>query len=207
MEAKQPIRRRRKEARPSEIVEAARNCFIARGFAKTRVEEVARRAGVSKGTVYVYFPSKEALFEAVIRTNVLPVLEQAQKMVASDPDIAASTQLKFLVTTFYRELVGTDRKKLLHLIIAEGPHFPWLTEFYYREILSRGLGLFRAIIERGVERGEFRRSALSDFPEILIAPAVIAALFALLFGRTDPAQIERYMEAHLAAALAALGAE
>jgi AcrR family transcriptional regulator len=207
LEAKQPIRRRRKEARPSEIVEAARNCFIAKGFAKTRVEEVARRAGVSKGTVYVYFPSKEALFEAVIRTNVLPVLEQARAMVASDPDIAASTQLKFLVTTFYRELVGTDRKKLLHLIIAEGPNFPWLTEFYYREILSKGLGLFRAIIERGVERGEFRRTALSDFPEILVAPAVIAALFALLFGRTDPAQIERYMEAHLAAALASLGAE
>lgn len=115
------IRRRRKEARPGEIVDAARDEFVARGFSEARIDDIAARAGVSKGLVYVYFPSKEALFEAVIRSTVLPIVDQAAALIAADTQTPAPDQLRMAIGTFYRELVGTDRRRLIHMIIAEGP--------------------------------------------------------------------------------------
>ena len=115
--------------------------FLDKGFAATRVEDIARRAGASKGTVYLYFPTKEALFEGVVRINVVPVIEEVIRAIEADEATPAMDQLKFIARTMYREMVGTDRRRLLHMIIAEGPHFPWLTEFYHREILSRGIAL------------------------------------------------------------------
>ncbi|MFN3388929.1 MAG: TetR/AcrR family transcriptional regulator [Allosphingosinicella sp.] len=199
-------RRRRKEARPSEIVEAARATFVEHGFAATRVEEIARRAGVSKGTVYLYFPTKEALFEAVVRENVLPVLDRAATMLAADTETPAPVQLRFLLETMYRELVGTERKRLLHLIVAEGPRFPWLSEFYHREFVSRGMALLRTVIERGAARGELAPNGLDRFPKIIVAPAILAALYAILFGPHEPLDLDAYCEAHLQAVLKALDA-
>ena len=202
-----PPRRRRKEARPAELIEAARATFCDHGFAATKVEEIARRAGVSKGTVYLYFPTKEALFEAVVRETVLPVLEGAAAFLAADKATPASAQLRFLLTTMYRELVGTDRKRLLHLIVAEGPRFPWLSEFYHREVVSRGKALLRAILARGAERGEFTLHGLERHPEIVIGPAIVAAFYLLLFGEHDPLDLDSYCETHVAALLRALGAD
>lgn len=197
-------RRRRKEARPNEIVEAARATFVEHGFAATRVEAIARRAGVSKGTVYLYFPTKEALFEAVVRENVLPVLDRAAAMLAADTETPAPAQLRFLLETMYRELVGTERKRLLHLIVAEGPRFPWLSEFYHREFISRGTALMRGVIERGVARGEFVSNGLDRFPKIVVAPAIVAALYTILFAEHEPLDLDAYREVHLGAVLRAL---
>ena len=202
-----PPRRRRKEARPAELIEAARATFVENGFAATKVEAIARRAGVSKGTVYLYFPTKEALFEAVVRETVVPVLDTAAAFLAADRETPAAAQLRFLLTTMYRELVGTDRNRLLHLIVAEGPRFPWLSEFYHREVVSRGKALLRAILARGAERGEFTLHGLNHHPEIVIGPAMIAAFYILLFADYDPLDLDSYCETHIAALLRALGAK
>lgn len=193
-----PKRRRRKEARPAELVEAARLTFLDNGFAATRIDDIAARAGVSKGTVYLYFETKEALFEAVVRANVVPVIDQVIRAIEADETTPALDQLKMIARTMYREMVGTDRRRLLHLIIAEGPRFPWLTEFYHREVLSRGVALIRAVLRRGEARGELRLGGVDEFPHIIMAPTILAAIFTNLFERHEPIDIERYAEAHIA---------
>ncbi|HYW16645.1 MAG TPA: TetR/AcrR family transcriptional regulator [Allosphingosinicella sp.] len=191
-------RRRRKDARPSELVEAARLTFLDKGFAATRVEDIARRAEVSKGTVYLYFPSKEALFEAVVRINVVPIIERMIRVIEADQATPAIDQLKLIGRTMYREMVGTDRKRLLHMVIAEGQHFPWLTEFYHREILSRGMELIRIVLRRGEEKGELRLDGVDEFPQILMAPTIVAAIFSNLFSAYEPIDIDRFADAHIA---------
>jgi AcrR family transcriptional regulator len=198
-------RRRRKEARPSEIVEAARQEFVARGFGASKVEEIAARAGVSKGTVYLYFPTKEALFEAVMRANVLTVIEGAAAIVDAGTDVPAPALLRFLLETMYRELVGTDRRRLMHLIIAEGPHFPQLLDFYHREVVTRGMEIVRRLVERGAARGEFDPRGLDRHPKLILGPALMAALYSSLFGERDPIDLEDYAQAHIGAVMRSLG--
>jgi AcrR family transcriptional regulator len=193
-----PKRKRRKEARPAEIVEAARLTFLDNGFAATRIEDIAARAGVSKGTVYLYYPNKEALFEAVVRADVVPVIEHVIRAIREDETTPAIDQLKLIARVMYRDMVGTDRRRLLHMIVAEGPRFPWLTEFYHREVLSRGVDLVRAVLRRGEARGELRACGVDEFPHIIMAPTILAALFTNLFERLEPIDIERYADAHIA---------
>jgi AcrR family transcriptional regulator len=202
-----PARRRRKEARPTEIVEAARICFIEKGFGATRIDDVARGAGVSKGTVYLYFESKEALFEAVVRANVSPVIDSVIAAIEADPNTPAPDQLIFCARTMYREMVLTDKRKLMQLVIAEGSRFPWLAEFYYGETIAKGKELIRAVVRRGEERGELKANGIDRYPEILMAPTVVAAIFSLVFQAHAPADLEEYIEVHLEAARKALEAQ
>jgi AcrR family transcriptional regulator len=192
-----PKRRRRKEARPAELVEAARLTFLDKGFAATRIEDIAARAGVSKGTVYLYFNTKEALFEAVIRANVVPVIDQVIRAIREDETTPAMDQLKLIARVMYRDMVGTDRRKLLHMIVSEGPRFPWLTEFYHREVLSRGVELIRTVLRRGEARGEIEAGGVDEFPHIIMAPTILAALFSNLFERLEPIDIDRYADIHI----------
>ena len=200
-------RRRRKEARPAEILAAARAIFLANGFALAKVDEIARRAGVSKGTVYLYFPTKEALFEEMVRGEFLPLIDRLTAVVAGDEQMSATDQLRLIADTMYREIAGTDRRLITHLVISEGPRFPWLTEFYNREIMGKGMELIRAVLRRGEARGEFRVDGLIDYPEILMAPTIVAALFAILFARHEPFDMERFRAAHIHFALKALGVD
>jgi AcrR family transcriptional regulator len=202
----QSPKKRRKDARPGEIVDAARAEFVERGFSAARIDAIAERAGVSKGLVYVYFPSKEALFEAVIRSAVVPVLDGAAALIAADPETPAPDQLRMVVGTAYRELVKTERRRLLHMIIAEGPRFPELARFYHGEVVSKGRALLRTLIGRGVARGEFRASALADYPEIVLAPALLAAMWKLLFEPFEPVDTDTFMAAHLDVMLRGLAA-
>jgi AcrR family transcriptional regulator len=199
-------RSRRKEARPSEIVDAARAEFIDKGFSAARIDDVALRAGVSKGLVYVYFPSKEALFEAVIQSAVAPVIGNVGAMLAADMTTPAPDQLRMILSTLYRELVLTERRRLLHLIIAEGPRFPEIAGFYHREVISPARAILRTLIERGIARGEFSASAPIDYPEIVVAPALLAAIWKLLLEPHEPIDAERYMAAHLDLVLRGLAA-
>jgi AcrR family transcriptional regulator len=201
-----PPRKRRKEARPDEIIEAARAVFLERGFALAKVDEIARRAGASKGTVYLYFPTKEALFEAVMRVNVLSVIEGAAAAITADDRTPAAVQLRLVLETFYREFVSTDRKKLMHLMIAEGPHFPALLDFYHRDVVSRGMFLLTQLIERGIRRGEFDPpEGLVRYPKLILGPALMAALYGNLFGDRDPIDIADYSRAHIASIMRMLG--
>jgi AcrR family transcriptional regulator len=187
-------------------VEAARKCFINKGFGATRIEDVAKGAGVSKGTVYLYFDSKEALFEAVMRANVSPVVDSVIASVEADPSTPAVDQLTLVARTMYRELVGTERRKLMHLVIAEGIRFPHLAEFYFKETIDKGQALLRAVIRRGEERGELTANGLDRHPEILMAPTVVAGIFAMVFNAYTPEDLEDYIETHLRAGIKALEA-
>jgi AcrR family transcriptional regulator len=199
------MRRRRKDARPDEIIEAARAVFVERGFAAAKVDEIATRAGASKGTVYLYFPTKEALFEAVMRVNVLSVIEAAAAAINADETMPAPVQLRLVMETFYREFVATDRKKLMHLMIAEGPHFPALLEFYHRDVISRGMFLLTQLVERGMRRGEFTPHGMERHPKLILGPAILAGLYGSLFADRDPMDLEDYAQTHIASVLRALG--
>lgn len=201
-----PARRRRKEARPAEILAAARAVFLENGFALSKVEEIATRAGVSKGTVYLYFPTKETLFEEMVRADFLPLIEGLTKLVMADPQMPAVDQLRLIGETMYREIAGTDRRLITHLVISEGPRFPWLTEFYHREIMGKGKELIRAVLARGEARGEFEAGGLKAYPEILMAPTIVGALFAILFARHEPFDMDAFRAAHIEFVLKALGA-
>jgi len=190
-------RRRDREIRESEILDAAFEEFAARGFAATRLEDVARRAGVAKGLPSFYFESKEALFKAVLRRLVLPdwdVLD-AQFEEASRP---TSVLLRGLIEFVYNHLVENPQAhQLLRLLIAEGPRFPELTEFYHAELIERALALLGRLLARGVERGDIRPGPILDCPQAIMAPALLAVLWQLLFAERRPLDLARFFEAHL----------
>lgn len=189
-------RRRRKEARPSEIIEAGLKEFAARGFAATRLEDVARRAGVAKGTIYLYFADKEALFVAAVQSRVTPVIAGMADLVA---DFPGSTRdlLTLMIRTAHAKLVEGDLKVVLRILIAEGGNFPGLVASYHRDTVARGRAVLEAIYRRGVERGEFRTGATADLPVVIMAPAIMAALWKMIFEAVDPIAADRFLAAHL----------
>src|SRR5256885_2955318 len=140
-------RSRRKEARPAEIVEAALALFAERGFAATKLEDVAAKAGIGKGTVYLYFPTKEELFRAVVRQGLLPNLEAAEAMVAAHRG-SASDMLREIARLVLR-LIETDLTAIPKLVITESGNFPAIAEFYAEEVVKRGIRLIGGVIARG----------------------------------------------------------
>ena len=191
------VRRRRKEQRPGEIIEAAILEFSRRGFAATRLDDVAERAGVTKGTIYFYFKDKEDLFKAAARSSLEPALNEIE---ALDAHFEGSAEESFRVhlSALYSKLVTNPRAaQILRLIIAEGPQFPELGEFYYLEIISRGMAIFKRVLERGVARHEFRRTGAIDFPQTVVAPALAALIWNLLLGKHHPLDFDAYARTHL----------
>jgi AcrR family transcriptional regulator len=175
-------RERKKDDRPQEIVDAAFEEFAAKGFAGTRLEDVAARARVSKGLPYLYFKTKEELFKAVVRSVITSHFDvMREKMETTDLSVEAFLKGPFL--SFIQELVGSKRAFIVRLLIAEGHKHPELTSFYYEQVVSRGIETLTRLIDRGVERGEFRSTRLRDFPQLLIAPALTAILWRGLFER------------------------
>ena len=173
---RQPRWRRRKDARPEEILEAALDVFVERGYAATRLDRVAARAGVTKGTIYLYFPSKEALFKAVVRQSMVMNIERAEAADATHLGSAADA-LRELLGTMWRLVGETKLSGVPKLIVAESANFPELARFYWVEVASRALRLVASIIERGVARGEFRRVD----PRRIALSGVGPLLFAVIF--------------------------
>src|SRR5262249_30195989 len=157
------------------ILDAALDVFAERGFEAARLEDVAARAGVAKGTLYLYFDDKEALFEEVVRTAVSPILERLD-VLATAPDLPTEKIFENLFAVFEKEVLGTKRKLLLRLIIAEGPRFPRIAQFYYRNVISRIMPLISKIAERGFERGEISSDAFARYPQLVAAPLLIAVI-------------------------------
>jgi AcrR family transcriptional regulator len=200
-------RRSRKESdsRPQEIVDAAFQEFAAKGFAGTRLEDVAARAGVSKGLPYLYFKTKEELFKAVVKSIVTPAFDAMRTEIETTP-LSTEAFLKGPFLAFLQNIVGSRRATIVRLLIAEGPKHPELTAFYYEHILSRGLATLRALIDRGVERGEFRATPLRDFPQLLIAPVLTAILWRALFERHLHLDTDRLLQTHICLLLDAIRA-
>ena len=153
--AKRPRWQRRKEARPGEIVSAALDLFVERGFAATKLDDVARRAGVTKGTMYLYFDSKESLFKAVVREAVIPTIERGEKLIAEFQG-SARDLLRELIRGWWAVIGDSPVSGVPKLIIAESTNFPELARFYHQEVVQRGRQLFARVLERGIASGEFR---------------------------------------------------
>jgi AcrR family transcriptional regulator len=175
-------RREGKDVRPQQIVDAAFEEFAAKGFAATRLEDVAARAKVSKGLPYLYFKTKVELFKAVIRSVITAHFEMMrEKMETTELSVEALLKGPFLA--FIQELPGSRRAFIARLLIAEGHKHPELTAFYYETVISRGIETLTRLIDRGIERGEFKPTRLRDFPQLLVAPVLTAIIWRSLFER------------------------
>ena len=188
-------RAERTAERRAAIIEAALDEFIARGFTATRLDDVAKRAGVAKGTIYLHFKDKESMFEELIRTALVPMIGRLQ----APPPIGGSVRdaIEGFAENFIREVASTRRADIVRLIVAEGPRFPAVADFYYREVVSRGLAGMRALIELGIARGEIHHKSLARFPQIMVAPALIAVIWQSLFSRHAPLDATEMFRVHL----------
>ena len=180
--------RRRKEARPDEILAAALASFTERGFAATRLEDVAARAGISKGTLYLYFRSKEELFKAVVRATLVPNLERVETLTAGFEGPSALLLEGLLLTM--AGVVSSRVGGIPKLVIAEAGNFPDLARFYLDEVVRRGLRLIATILRRGIERGEFRAVDVEHAVFCVIAPMLIAALWKNSLEPHDDAHLD-----------------
>src|SRR5262245_1436622 len=181
--------------RRQEILDAALTVFAEHGYEAARLDEVARQAGLAKGTLYLYFKDKQALFENLIRSAIDPVLERLQEISAL-PDLPLPQVLDTLSAVFQKEVLGTRRKLLVRLIIAEGPRFPAIAEFHYRNVVARILPLIRKVAERAVERGELPNDALVRFPQLLPGPLLLAVIWDAMFARIDPLDVPGFLRAY-----------
>lgn len=181
--------------RRAAIVEAAMEEFIARGFTATRLDDIAARAGVAKGTIYLHFKDKESMFEELIRTAIVPFVSR----LAAPPSASGTVRgmVESLARLFIQEVATTRRGDIVRLIVAEGPRFPAIADFYYREVVSRGLAGLRGLIELAIARGEIREPKLAQFPQILIAPLLVSVLWKSLFERHAPLDVEAMLQTHL----------
>src|SRR5437763_4941035 len=187
-------RAQRSAERRDAILAAALDEFAARGFAATRLDDVARRADVAKGTIYLHFADKETLFQELIRMELSPVVAALENVSHADIPFRAITSQ--LIEVFAREIFETRRKDVIRLVITEGPRFPKLAEFYYREVISRVMGTIRAMLRRAHERGELKTDALVRFPQLLAAPGIVAIIWSGLFDRFEPLDVRALMRAH-----------
>jgi AcrR family transcriptional regulator len=189
---------RRKQARPAELLAAALEVFTERGYAAARLDEVARRAGVSKGTVYLYFPSKEELFKAVVREGLVPVLERGEKMVAEHRGDTAHL-IRSLILGWWESIGSTPYAGITKLMISECRNFPELGSFYLQEVITRGHKLVRKALERGVNRGELRPVDCEYATRLVFAPLVLQAIWRHSFDFCGAARLDPdiYIEQHL----------
>lgn len=164
-----PKRERRKQQRPGELLEAALDLFVEKGFAATKSEEVAAKAGVSKGTLFLYFPSKEELFKAVVRENVVRTVTEGALEVANFKGSSAEL-LKTLMLEWWRRYGSTKASGITKLIISEGNHFPDLATFYQEEVIDPATRMLKDILERGRASGEFLNFNTEHTTMVVIAP-------------------------------------
>ena len=166
-----PRRTRRKEARPGELLDAALALFVEKGFAATRVEEVAARAGVSKGTLFLYFPSKEELFKAVVHENAGRHVADAFREVAGFTGSSAEL-LREVVRRWWTQYGGTPAAGLTKLMVSEATNFPELAQYYQDEVVGPSHELLRRVVQRGIDSGEFRPVDVPPLVHLIIAPLV-----------------------------------
>jgi len=183
------------ETRRADILAAALDEFTARGFEAARLDDVAKRAGIAKGTIYLYFADKETLFQELVRSMVNPVLGTLEQL--RSVDIPARMLVEGMLNTFVREILGTRRKDIIRLILSEGPRFPAIAEFYHREVIARVLAIIRPLLARAVQRGELADDALVRFPQLIIAPGLVAIMWSALFEKYEPLDVPEMIRAHI----------
>ena len=171
-----PKRERRKEARPGELLNAALDLFVEKGFSATRVEEVAARAGVSKGTLFLYFQSKEDLFKAVVRENIANKFPTWQEEFITFEG-SSSNMLRYALVSWWERIGNTRASGITKLVMSEAQNFPEIAEFYQDEVIKPGNAMIRRILERGVQSGEFRELDLEQAVHIIVAPMIFLMMW------------------------------
>lgn len=184
-----------REDRMRAISAAALDVFSAKGFAAARLDDVAAAAGVAKGTIYLYFKSKEDLLESIVQNTIGVTLQNFEQAVAASP-APASLLLRLMGQTIATALEDRDRRRVLHLVLSEGGRFPAIAEFYHREIISRGIALVRAIFAKGRASGEFLSDEPARFPQLVVAPAIVGAIWSVVFAHIEPLDARAMIEAH-----------
>jgi AcrR family transcriptional regulator len=187
-------RKARSGERRDAILSAALDEFSTRGFEAARLDDVAKRAGVAKGTIYLYFRDKETLFQELIRAMLTPLVGTIEALGQAELPLAVLADR--LADLFVREVYETRRKDVIRLMITEGRRFPKLAEFYYREVLSRIIAAVRALLRRAAARGEVPE-ALAEFPQIIAAPGLVAIIWSGLFERFEPLDVRKMMKTHV----------
>ncbi|WP_137174609.1 TetR/AcrR family transcriptional regulator [Massilia sp. HP4] len=189
---------RRKEARPQELLASAIELFVERGFASTRLEDVARRAGVSKGTLYLYYANKEDLFKAVVRQTILPMIGDAEASVA-EFDGHSAELLRHVILSWWRRIGATKASGISKLILAEADNFPELARFYQQEVMTRGIVMISNMLERGIRRGEFRVIDVPQTAQVLIAPLMMLSTWKHTIAPCERCDLqpEAFLEAFL----------
>jgi AcrR family transcriptional regulator len=208
MDTSTPRWRRRKQARPQEILDAALACFAERGFAASRMDDIAERAGVTKGTIYLYFENKDAVFKALVRESIGAQLATVLENVRAYE--GPSRELLRLILTVLGQFARTsDRVVLPKILIAEAGNFPELARFYREEIIDKGLSVMSGAIARGIERGEFRNVNPQHAARLCIAPILLAIFWRTTFAQFDakPYDYQGFVETHLDVLLRGLAAD
>lgn len=190
--------KRRKEARPGEILDAALHVFVEKGFAAARLDDIAQRAGVTKGTLYLYFASKEEMFEAIVARVVVPRAEQMEAALSQYPG-NSSDLIRFFLRMATDVLGTAPTMHLPRLILGEGGNFPDLLARYHNQVVQRGLSLLKAIVVRGQKRGEFRMLDPQEMAKLIAAPLLFMAIYRSVFEKLDPEpfNLDRYVQTHL----------
>ncbi len=174
--ARGPRWERRKDSRPSELLDAALDTFVERGFAAARLEDVAARAGVSKGTLYLYYANKEELFKAVVRRSIAPLIAETRELIQRSAKDSESLLGEFL-DIWWTRYGGTRLAGITKLVVGEAGNFPDLARFYNREVVSGNHELITMILQRGVDRGEFREIDVDAAAHHVMAPLVLKSIW------------------------------
>ncbi len=182
-------------ARRDAILTAALDEFSAKGFAAARLDDVARRAEVAKGTIYLHFRDKEALFQELIRSELVPLVGKLETIAGID--LPTRTIAERIVDVFVDEVFGRRRQDVIRLIITEGPRFPQIAEFHSRAVVSRAIAALRGVVQHAIARGELDGDALVRFPQLMMAPALLAIVWNGLFDRFEPLDVRSLLRAHL----------
>lgn len=188
--------KRRKEARPAEILSAAITDFEAHGFHGANLNRIAKLAGISKGTIYLYFPSKEALFLAAIEDHITAVMGEAETDLATEASTTRDMLTK-LLRNMYGRFAHGQAQALFRILLTEGDRMPEVISSYHAKTIRRGTTLLSAILDRGRARGEVRDSAVLSMPNVIIAPAVYYSIHNMMFSQTQPLDYEIYFDAHI----------
>jgi AcrR family transcriptional regulator len=185
----------RSAARREAILTSALEEFSSRGFEAARLDDVAKRAGVAKGTIYLYFADKETLFQELVRSMLTPLIGCFESL--ATVDVPFPVLAERLVDVVSHELIASRRKDIIRLIISEGTRFPAIADFYYREVLSRVFAALQQILQRALDRGELRHPGFVAFPQLLAAPVLVAIVWTSLFERHAPLDVRAMLQAHL----------
>ena len=198
MSSAPPLRKRRKEARPSELLAAALELFVEKGFAATRLEDVASRAGVAKGTLYLYYENKEALFKAVIQEGVIPVIVENEAIAAqhrgSNFDL-----MEILLANWWTKIGQTAFAGIPKLMVAEARNFPELGRYYVENVINRGRALVGSALLRGMESGEFRKMDVETTIDVVIAPILMLLIWRYSMNCCENSEVhpETYLQIHM----------